>query len=85
MSSTNFRSILIFASCVVGTRNILYMWVIFIVCGVGVYCDAMSAERGTAARTACKRRQLATGLSGVVLGTTLEGAHFSNFQNTYQV
>ena len=24
MSSTNFRSILIFASCVVGTRNILY-------------------------------------------------------------
>ena len=25
MSSTNFRSILIFASCVVGTRNILYV------------------------------------------------------------
>ena len=25
--STNFRSILIFASCVVGTRNILYGWV----------------------------------------------------------
>ena len=29
MSSTNFRSILIFASCVVGTRNILRIWVIF--------------------------------------------------------
>ena len=29
MSSTNFRSILIFASCVVGTRNIVLYWVIF--------------------------------------------------------
>ena len=29
MSLTNFRSILIFASCVVGTRNILRIWVIF--------------------------------------------------------
>ena len=30
MSSTNFRSILIFASCVVGTRNILPgIWVSF--------------------------------------------------------
>ena len=27
VSSTNFRSILIFASCVVGTCNILYRWV----------------------------------------------------------
>ena len=29
VSSTNFGSILIFASCVVGTRNILRMWVSF--------------------------------------------------------
>ena len=29
MSSTNFRSILIFASCVVGTRNILKKWMSF--------------------------------------------------------
>ena len=29
MSSTNLRSILIFASCVVGTCNILYGWVFY--------------------------------------------------------
>ena len=29
MSSTNFRTILIFASCVVGTCNILRIWVSF--------------------------------------------------------
>ena len=29
VSSTNFRSILIFASCVVGTCNILTVWVSF--------------------------------------------------------
>ena len=47
MSSTNFRSILIFASCVVGSRNILYGCVfigrcpnfcpLYIVVSVGIY------------------------------------------------
>ena len=45
MSLTNFRSILIFASCVVGTHNILYEWVYYCSSTSTTGCGSISARK----------------------------------------